>query len=106
MNKLGYQVTVVEVAKGLETGGSPVDIKGGTVDIMKRTGLLERIQPGSLKAKAIDFLDAEGATIARMSSRPGDTQDAQPNAAGFGMDMFVPRTEDALRRRNEQMAAG
>ena len=56
MNRLGYAVTVVEVANRLKTGGSPVDIKGGTVDIVRRMGLLERIQGHSLKAKGIDHM--------------------------------------------------
>ena len=59
MNRLGYKVTVVEIGKGLKMGGSPVDIKEGTVDIVGRMGLLERIQAISLKAKAIDFLDVD-----------------------------------------------
>lgn len=57
MNRLGYKVIVVEIAKGLKMGGSPVDIKERTVDIVGRMGLLERIQANNLKAKAIDFLE-------------------------------------------------
>jgi len=78
MNRLGYRVTVVEVGKGLKTGGSPVDIKEGTVDIMKRMGLLERIQASSLKAKAVDFLDVEGVRIARMPAQSGGAQGTNP----------------------------
>jgi 2-polyprenyl-6-methoxyphenol hydroxylase-like FAD-dependent oxidoreductase len=73
MNRLGYTVTVVEIGKGLKMGGSPVDIKDGTVDIVKRMGLLERIQTHSLKAKAIDFLDAEGIPMAKMPAQSGDS---------------------------------
>ena len=76
MNRLGYAVTVVEIGKGLKMGGSPVDIKEGTVDIVKRMGLLERIQASSLKAKAVDFLDVEGVRIAKMPAPAGDAQDA------------------------------
>jgi 2-polyprenyl-6-methoxyphenol hydroxylase-like FAD-dependent oxidoreductase len=71
MNRLGYKVTVVEVAKGLKMGGSPVDIKDHTVGIMERMGLLERIQACSLKAKAIDFLDVNGIPIARLPAQTG-----------------------------------
>lgn len=78
MNRLGYTVTVVEIGKGLKTGGSPVDIKEGTVDIVKRMGLLDRIQASSLKAKAIDFLDVEGVKIARMPPQAGDAQEPNP----------------------------
>jgi len=78
MNRLGYAVTVVEIGKGLKTGGSPVDIKEGTVDIVKRMGLLERIQASSLKAKAIDFLDVDGARIAKMPPPAGGTENSGP----------------------------
>ena len=78
MKSLGYKVTVVEIAKGLRMGGSPVDIKERTVDIVKRMGLLERIQACSLKPKAIDFLDANGSPIAKLPAQAGDGQDIEP----------------------------
>ena len=78
MNRLGYKVTVVEIGKSLKTGGSPVDIKEGTVDIVRRMGLLERIQASSLKAKGIDFLDVEGVKIARMPPQADEPQDPNP----------------------------
>lgn len=78
MNRLGYKVTVVEIAKGLKMGGSPVDIKERTVDVVGRMGLLERIQASSLKAKAIDFLDATGTPIARLGAQADDRAEPQP----------------------------
>ena len=78
MNRLGYKVTVVEIAKGLKLGGSPVDIKERTVDIVKRMGLLERIKASSLRAKGIDFLDVSGKPMARLPGRTVDELDAQP----------------------------
>jgi 2-polyprenyl-6-methoxyphenol hydroxylase-like FAD-dependent oxidoreductase len=78
MTRLGYAVTVVETWKGLKMGGSPVDIKDRTVDIVKRMGLLEQIQAKSLKAKAIDFLDTDGVSLARMPAVDGDAGDASP----------------------------
>jgi 2-polyprenyl-6-methoxyphenol hydroxylase-like FAD-dependent oxidoreductase len=78
MRRLGHTVTVVEVAKGLKMGGSPVDIKQGTVDIMKRMGLLERIQTNSLKPKVLDFLDVDGARIAKMPAQAEAGQAANP----------------------------
>jgi 2-polyprenyl-6-methoxyphenol hydroxylase-like FAD-dependent oxidoreductase len=78
MHRLGYKVTVVEIGKGLKMGGSPVDIKEGTVDIMRRMGLLERIQASSLKPKGIDFLDADGVSIAKMPAPAGGALDSTP----------------------------
>lgn len=78
MNRLGYKVTVIEAAKGLKMGGSPVDIKGRTVDIMERMGLLEQVQASSLKAKAIDFLDATGTPLAKLLAYAPNDPDPQP----------------------------
>jgi 2-polyprenyl-6-methoxyphenol hydroxylase-like FAD-dependent oxidoreductase len=76
MNRLGYTVTVVEVGKGLKTGGTPVDIREGTVDIVKRMGLLERIQSSCLKARPVEFLDVDGVRIASMPTQANDARDS------------------------------
>jgi 2-polyprenyl-6-methoxyphenol hydroxylase-like FAD-dependent oxidoreductase len=71
-------VTVVETAKGLQTGGSPVDIKDRAVDIVKRIGSLEQIYAKSLKAKAINFLDTDGVSLATIPAPGGEAGDAAP----------------------------
>ncbi|RYZ43442.1 MAG: FAD-binding monooxygenase [Myxococcaceae bacterium] len=48
MSRLGYEVTAVEVARGLRTGGTAVDIKGNTVDIVRRMGLFDQIRSNRL----------------------------------------------------------
>jgi 2-polyprenyl-6-methoxyphenol hydroxylase-like FAD-dependent oxidoreductase len=48
LSRLGYEVTVVEVARGLRRGGTAVDIKGNTVDIVRRMGLFEQIRSNRL----------------------------------------------------------
>ena len=78
MNRLGYQVTVIEIGKDLKKGGSPVDIKEGTVDIMRRMGLLEQIKAVRLNAKAIDFLDVDGENIAKMPPPASDEHESNP----------------------------
>lgn len=40
MNKLGYNVTVVEIANEPRINGAAVDIKGTAVDIVKRMEIL------------------------------------------------------------------
>lgn len=63
MHRLGYAVTVVEVAGQLRKGGTPVDIREGVVDVVRRMGLLERVAARSLPAKADEFLDPEGVPL-------------------------------------------
>jgi len=67
MNKLGYSVTVVEIAKDLRKGGTPVNIREGVIDVVRRMGLLERIQSASLPPRPVTFLDALGAPLSPAS---------------------------------------
>ncbi len=75
MRRLGYTVTVVETAPGLKRGGTPVDIREGTVDIMKRMGLFEQVRARRLPSRSLSFKDASGATIAGMAARVEDTRE-------------------------------
>jgi len=63
MNKLGYSVTVVEIAKGVRKGGTPVNIRDGVIDVVKRMNLLERIIAASLPPRPMTFLDAHGSPL-------------------------------------------
>ena len=63
MNKLGYSVTVVEIAKGLRKGGTPVNIRDGVIDVVRRMNLLERIKSESLPPRPMTFLDAHGSPL-------------------------------------------
>ncbi len=69
MNKLGYSVTVVEIAKCLRKGGTPVNIKDGVIEVMKRMNLLERIVDASLPPRPVTFLDAHGVPLSRVSGQ-------------------------------------
>jgi len=62
MNKLGYSVTVVEIAEGLKKGGTPVNIEGNTVDIVKRMGLLDQIQSNKLTMEVMEFKNSDDVT--------------------------------------------
>ena len=76
MNSLGYAVTVVEVAKGLRKGGTPVDIREGVLDVARRMGLLERIASASLQARSMEFLNAGGIPVVFRPAQAKDAQDA------------------------------
>lgn len=73
MNKMGYKVTVVEIGNHLKMGGTPVDIKGNTVDIVKRMGLFEQIKANRLSMELWEFKNAEGITEGSMIlKQPGE----------------------------------
>ena len=68
--RLGYQVTVVEVAGGLRRGGTPVDIEGTTIDILARMGLLDAVRAKVLPPRAIEFKTADDGTIGAVLAQP------------------------------------
>ena len=53
MNRMGYKVTVVETAGFIKMGGTPVDIKDRTVDIVKRMGIFEEIKANRARKMGI-----------------------------------------------------
>jgi 2-polyprenyl-6-methoxyphenol hydroxylase-like FAD-dependent oxidoreductase len=63
MQKLGYRVTVVEIANELRKGGTPVNIRDGVIDVVHRMNLLERIKSESLPFRPMTFLDAHGSPL-------------------------------------------
>ncbi|RYG68337.1 FAD-binding monooxygenase, partial [bacterium] len=62
MKKLGYDVTVVEVAAGLKRGGTPVNIQENTIDIVKRMGLFDQIQAKRITMETIEFKNSDDVT--------------------------------------------
>jgi 2-polyprenyl-6-methoxyphenol hydroxylase-like FAD-dependent oxidoreductase len=82
--RLGYQVTVVEVASGLRKGGTPVDIEGETIGILQRMGMFDAVRAKALPSRAFEFKDAEDHTL-----------------GGFGVDTGAdapPRTRFEIHR--------
>lgn len=73
MNKMGYNVTVVEIGAHLKKGGTPVDIKESTVDIVKRMGLFEQIKANRLCLESTEFKNAGDVTESiRILRQPGE----------------------------------
>jgi len=62
LNQLGYKVTVVEIANKLRQGGTAVDIKGNTVDVVKRMGIFDQIKANRLTLERWEFKNADDVT--------------------------------------------
>ena len=71
---------------------SPAAGMGGSLAIVGATALVDAFQkhPGSFEAAFREYND---------SLRPF-VEDVQAQAVNFGLEMFVPRSEEALQRRN------
>ncbi|MBW6527896.1 FAD-dependent monooxygenase [Sphingomonas sp. RHCKR7] len=63
LNRLGYQVTVVEAAAGVRRGGTPVDIEGETITILERMGLADLVRAKALPSRRFEFKNADNTTL-------------------------------------------
>lgn len=119
MNRLGYGVTVVEVAKGLKRGGTPVNIEGGTVDIVKRMGLFDRISENRLAMERMEFKNSDDITESSQSrdqdpERPGNEDceierdvllDVLFEAVGGGVEFVFGDRVTSLKEENDSVEA-
>ncbi len=74
MTKLGYRVTVIELASGLRRGGTPVDIEGETIEVLSRMGMMEAVRAKVLPPRDVEFKDEKDVTLGALkaASRPDD----------------------------------
>ncbi|MPZ78889.1 MAG: monooxygenase [Actinophytocola sp.] len=56
----GCTVTLVELAAGRRSSGSPVDVKGPSVDVVERMGILPDLRAVATRVNRLVFVDAEG----------------------------------------------
>jgi len=78
MNQYGYKVTVVEIGTAPRMGGSPIDVRGDSLDTAKRMGVLDAIKAAKLPTMGVEFMNANGEVEGTMlveeigAIRPGD----------------------------------
>jgi 2-polyprenyl-6-methoxyphenol hydroxylase-like FAD-dependent oxidoreductase len=74
MTKLGYRVTLIEIASSLRRGGTPVDIEGETIDILTRMGMIDAVRSKVLPPRDFEFRDEDDRTLGGLTvaSRPED----------------------------------
>jgi 2-polyprenyl-6-methoxyphenol hydroxylase-like FAD-dependent oxidoreductase len=64
----GFRPTVVERAPSLREGGYKVDIRGVAVDVVRRMGLLERVQAAATDMRGAAFVNKRGKEIATLDA--------------------------------------
>ena len=101
MQRLGYDVTIVERTRGLRKGGTPVDLRNDTMAIADRLGILAAVQAKALPPRTTEFADVDGATIARME--PGTSEDT--NTDNIVIDEYeIHRHDDVEIHRDDLLA--
>ncbi|WP_423920162.1 FAD-dependent monooxygenase [Frigoribacterium sp. 2-23] len=97
MQRLGYQVMIVERATGLRTGGTPVDLKSDTLAIVGRLGLLQAVRDRVLPARRTAFAHADGTTIA--------TMEPEPTAETITIDEYEAHRHDDVEIHRDDLLA-
>jgi len=77
LDRLGYQVTIVEVASGLRRGGTPVDIEGETIAVLERMGMFDAVRAKALPPRAFAFKDADDRTLGGFGTHAGAEETAR-----------------------------
>ena len=85
MSRLGYRVTVVEVAAGLRKGGTPVDIEGETIGIFARMGMIDAVRAKALPPRGMAFKNADDSTVGLLGAR-SVSDDAPPERVEIHRD--------------------
>jgi 2-polyprenyl-6-methoxyphenol hydroxylase-like FAD-dependent oxidoreductase len=65
--KNGFQVTVVEQARGTRSSGSPVDVRGPAKNVAERMGVMSQIREASTQVRDMVFVNARGPVMSRVA---------------------------------------
>ncbi|QWF79866.1 FAD-dependent monooxygenase [Amycolatopsis sp. CA-230715] len=60
----GIRVTVVERSGARRGGGGPIDLRGATVELADRMGILDEVEAARTHTRGVCFVDAEGHPVA------------------------------------------
>jgi 2-polyprenyl-6-methoxyphenol hydroxylase-like FAD-dependent oxidoreductase len=96
MHRLGWSVTVVDIASGIRLGGTPVNIRLGTVGILERMGLLEEVRARHL-AMEVTELDAPDHVMQAFAG--GDEGDAPAEEYEIERDALLQLMHGLVRDR-------
>ena len=100
MNKLGYQVTIVELANEPRVEGGAVDIKGMTIEVVKRMGIYEQLLSNALNLERIDFKNADDETVNSLFLER-ENEDRSADEIEIERDKFVRILLDVLNNEVE-----
>ncbi|MFI1502850.1 FAD-dependent monooxygenase [Streptomyces platensis] len=67
LNRYGFEVTVVEKAGTLRGGGYPIDVRGTALEVVRRMGILPRLQDAHIDLRRLTFLDGDGSEVASVN---------------------------------------
>lgn len=77
LGRSGHEVTIVECADRLRTGGSPIDLRGDALGAAERMGVLDAVRDARLRmTETVHFVGPDGAVLASVpQDLVGDSPD-------------------------------
>ncbi|MFD3485582.1 FAD-dependent monooxygenase [Streptomyces sp. NPDC058665] len=110
LNRYGYEVTVVEKAGTLRSGGYPIDVRGTALEVVRRMGVLPRLREAHIDLRRLTFLGGDGGQVASvhphsvtggveghdLEVRRGDLTDALYTAVRDDVEFLFNDSIDAL----------
>lgn len=96
MNKLGYQVTIVEIADEPRIAGAAIDVRGATVAIAKRMGIFEQLKSNRLNVELVSFKNADDTTAGSIVLKKEDA-DLSDDDIEIERDKFLNILFDGLK---------
>lgn len=63
LNRYGFAVTVVEKAAALRSGGYPIDVRGTALEVVRKMGILPRLQEAHIDLRRLTFLAEDGSEV-------------------------------------------
>ena len=96
MNRLGCQVTVVEIASQPRTNGAAIDIRGVTADVIKRMGIYDELKADRLHVELIEFKNADD-TAARSMPTGKEDEELPDDDIEIERDKFISILYNGLK---------
>jgi 2-polyprenyl-6-methoxyphenol hydroxylase-like FAD-dependent oxidoreductase len=66
--RYGFDVTLVERAPTIRTGGYAIDIRGTAIDVIDRMGILPAVRAQHVATRQVTFVNAQGRQVARVNA--------------------------------------
>jgi len=80
--RYGFDVTLVERAPTIRTGGYAIDIRGTAIDVIDRMGILPAVRAVHVATRQATFLNAQGQQVARVN-----VEDFAPGGRGRHVEL-------------------
>jgi len=102
LDRYGFDVTVVERASAVRSGGYPIDIRGTALDVIERMGLLTAVQAAHIDSRTLTFMDANSRVIGTISPydlTANETRDVELPRGALTTLLYKLTSNSAVRYR-------